>query len=33
MRMGLHSGPVIAGVVRGQNFRFQLFGETVTIGK
>jgi class 3 adenylate cyclase len=28
MRMGLHSGPVTAGVLRGDNARFQLFGDT-----
>eukprot|EP00977_Amphora_coffeiformis_P010557 scaffold2482_cov166-Amphora_coffeaeformis.AAC.23 len=29
MRMGLHSGAVTAGVLRGDNARFQLFGDTV----
>jgi hypothetical protein len=29
MRAGLHSGPVTAGVLRGDRSRFQLFGETV----
>lgn len=29
MRIGLHSGPVTAGVLRGDNCRFQLFGDTV----
>lgn len=29
MRMGLHSGPVTAGVLRGDKSRFQLFGDTV----
>jgi class 3 adenylate cyclase len=29
MRFGLHSGPVTAGVLRGQRARFQLFGDTV----
>eukprot|EP00934_Nitzschia_sp_Nitz4_P000009 Nitzschia sp. Nitz4//scaffold115_size69933//4295//7888//NITZ4_005995-RA/size69933-processed-gene-0.50-mRNA-1//1//CDS//3329533478//9//frame0 len=29
MRMGLHSGPVTAGVLRGEKARFQLFGDTV----
>ena len=29
MRIGLHSGPVTAGVLRGDNARFQLFGDTV----
>jgi class 3 adenylate cyclase len=28
MRFGLHSGQVIAGVLRGQKSRFQLFGDT-----
>lgn len=30
MRFGLHSGPVTAGVLRGDKSRFQLFGETVS---
>jgi class 3 adenylate cyclase len=29
MRIGLHSGPTTAGVLRGQKSRFQLFGDTV----
>ncbi|CAB9499320.1 Receptor-type guanylate cyclase gcy [Seminavis robusta] len=29
LRVGLHSGPVTAGVLRGQRCRFQLFGDTV----
>ncbi|CAB9501130.1 Receptor-type guanylate cyclase gcy [Seminavis robusta] len=29
MRLGLHSGPVTAGVLRGEKGRFQLFGDTV----
>eukprot|EP00934_Nitzschia_sp_Nitz4_P000129 Nitzschia sp. Nitz4//scaffold16_size188269//96486//104413//NITZ4_001795-RA/size188269-snap-gene-0.143-mRNA-1//-1//CDS//3329538529//129//frame0 len=29
MRFGIHSGPVTAGVLRGQKSRFQLFGDTV----
>jgi class 3 adenylate cyclase len=28
MRIGLHSGPVTAGVLRGDKSRFQLFGDT-----
>jgi class 3 adenylate cyclase len=31
MRAGLHSGPVTAGVLRGDKSRFQLFGDTVKI--
>jgi class 3 adenylate cyclase len=29
MRVGLHSGPVTGGVLRGQKSRFQLFGDTM----
>jgi class 3 adenylate cyclase len=29
-RVGIHSGPVTGGVLRGQNSRFQLFGDTVS---
>merc|ERR1711871_1337976 len=29
LRIGLHSGPTIAGVLRGDKARFQLFGDTV----
>jgi class 3 adenylate cyclase len=29
MRIGIHSGPVTAGVLRGDKARFQLFGDTV----
>jgi hypothetical protein len=29
MRCGLHSGPITAGVLRGEKSRFQLFGDTV----
>ena len=29
MRVGIHSGPVTAGVLRGERSRFQLFGDTV----
>jgi class 3 adenylate cyclase len=30
-RVGLHSGPVTAGVLRGERARFQLFGDTVNV--
>lgn len=29
IRTGIHSGPVTAGVLRGDRSRFQLFGDTV----
>jgi class 3 adenylate cyclase len=29
MRIGIHSGPVTAGVLRGERSRFQLFGDTM----
>ena len=29
LRCGIHSGPVTAGVLRGDRARFQLFGDTV----
>ena len=29
LRVGLHSGPVTAGVLKGEQARFQLFGDTV----
>jgi class 3 adenylate cyclase len=32
-RIGLHSGPVTGGVLRGKKGRFQLFGDTVNTGK
>jgi hypothetical protein len=31
LRVGLHSGPVVAGVLRGEKSRFQLFGDTVRV--
>jgi class 3 adenylate cyclase len=31
LRVGLHSGPVVAGVLRGEKSRFQLFGDTVSL--
>jgi class 3 adenylate cyclase len=32
LRIGLNSGPVIAGVLRGEKARFQLFGDTMNTG-
>lgn len=29
LRVGIHSGPVTAGVLRGDKGRFQVFGDTV----
>ena len=29
LRIGLHSGPVTGGVLRGERSRFQLFGDVV----
>jgi class 3 adenylate cyclase len=29
IRIGIHSGPVIAGVLQGERSRFQLFGDTM----
>lgn len=29
LRIGIHSGPVTAGVLKGDRARFQLFGDTV----
>ena len=31
LRIGLHSGPVTAGVLRGERARFQLFGDTMNM--
>ena len=31
MKIGLHSGPVTGGVLRGERARFQLFGDTVSL--
>jgi hypothetical protein len=33
IRIGLHSGPVTVGVLRGEKSRFQLFGDTVNTGE
>ena len=33
MRVGLNSGSVTAGVLRGDKSRFQLFGDSVNTGK
>jgi class 3 adenylate cyclase len=30
LKVGLHSGPVVAGVLRGDRSRFQLFGDTAS---
>jgi len=29
VRIGLHSGPITGGVLRGERARFQLFGDTI----
>jgi len=29
MRFGIHSGAVVAGILRGQKSRFELFGDTI----
>ena len=31
LRIGIHSGPVTAGVLRGERARFQLFGDTMNV--
>jgi len=31
LRSGLHSGPITAGILRGEKSRFQLFGDTQNI--
>ena len=31
LRVGIHSGDVTAGVIRGSNARFQLFGDVCTV--
>lgn len=31
VRIGLHSGPITAGVLRGERARFQLFGDTMNV--
>ncbi|CAJ1935354.1 unnamed protein product [Cylindrotheca closterium] len=31
LRIGIHSGPVTAGVIRGEKARFQLFGDTMNV--
>ena len=33
LRVGIHSGPVTAGILAGQKSRFQLFGDSVNTGK
>lgn len=32
LRIGLNSGPITAGVLRGTKSRFQVFGDTVNVG-
>lgn len=31
LRIGLHSGAVTAGILKGEKCRFQLFGDTVSL--
>ena len=31
LRIGLHSGSITAGVLRGEKARFQLFGDTMNM--
>ncbi|CAB9501451.1 Receptor-type guanylate cyclase gcy [Seminavis robusta] len=31
LRVGMHSGPVTAGILRGERSRFQLFGDTMNV--
>ena len=33
LRIGIHSGPVTAGILRGERSRFQLFGDTMNTGE
>ena len=33
LRVGIHSGQVTAGILKGERSRFQLFGDTVSTGK
>ena len=33
LRVGIHSGNVVAGVLRGERARFQLFGDAVNTGE
>jgi hypothetical protein len=33
LRIGIHSGPITAGVLRGERARFQLFGDTIQVAQ